>query len=343
MAAMDLRQVADAFHERVPDLVDSLTKQMREVPSGSVATYGQLAQALGDTAASRWVATWLLEADCPLAEISHRVVRSTGEIGLHFSGDVSEKKRRLQNEGVVVSGGKVELGRFQVELPAIQAPLAALKAWQNEFVCPQAAPLDLNAVQTIGGLDVSYTGHQAVAVCSRFEADGTSPLGHASRCQEVRFPYVTGYLAFRELPLHLELLAQMQTEGTLPDLLLVDGNGRLHPRRMGIATMLGGLTGIPTIGIAKKKICGVMLADQLSPGVWEPIVEAKDQANDILGYTILPHAKTKHPLYVSIGHGIDSDEMQEVVSRSFAGHRSPEPIYAADRESRRIASTLATA
>ena len=342
MAPTDLRQVADDFLRRVPDLVDSLTKLLPEVPVGQVTTYGQLAQALGDTSASRWVATWLLEADCPLADVSHRVVRSTGELGLYCSGDVTEKQRLLQSEGVAVSGGKVDLDRFQVELAVSQAPLAALKAWQNEFACPQGAPLNLDKVQTIGGLDVSYAGKQAVAVCSCFEADGTSLLGHTSTCQEVRFPYVTGYLAFRELPLHLELLAQMQATGTLPDLLLVDGNGQLHPRRMGIATMLGGLTGIPTIGIAKKKICGVVQAQQLVPGVWEPIFADQDH-DEILGYTILPHAKTKHPLYVSIGHGIDAEAMQAVVSRSFAGHRSPEPIYAADRESRRIASNIATA
>ncbi|GAA4435529.1 endonuclease V [Bremerella cremea] len=340
MGLSDLRQVVEAFQLRIADLPELLTGLLQQVPAGKVTTYGDLAKALGDSVASRWVATWLLEADCPLGELSHRVVRSTGDIGLYFSGDVQQKIARLQAEGIEVTESKVNLKQHRFALTKGSMPLLELKGWQTNFVCRARPPVMLGDIRTIAGLDVSYAGNQGIAVCSRFDVDGKTLISHASICRPVSFPYITGYLAFRELPLHLELLATMQEEGTLPDLLLVDGNGRLHPRRLGIATMLGALAGIPTIGIAKKRICGTIANDLPEVGVWEPIAASQTEPNDLLGYAILPHAKTKHPQYVSLGYGVDDHLMKTMVTRCFAGHRSPEPIHAADRESRRIASTI---
>jgi len=340
MAAVDLREVADAFSARVPNLMTQVDQLVRSIPSGRVATYGDLAKALGDSAASRWVATYLLDADCRVAAHSHRVIRSTGEVGLHSSGSSDKKIQLLEADQVTVTGGTIDLATYRTELPTMPPSLSKLKAWQREFVCPQPSKFQLAKVESIGGIDISYAAPQAVSACSRVRADGQTSIGTQTYTGEVNFPYITGYLAFREIPLHLYLLAQMQAAGTLPDVLLVDGNGRLHPRRMGIATMLGGLTGIRTIGVAKKLICGVIQAPELRVGKWEPIVASKNEPDEILGYAIRPHAKTKHPIYVSVGYGVDDEAMQAIVERCLAGHRSPEPIYWADRESRRIASGL---
>jgi len=339
MAHADLQEVAQTFAARIPSLIDQVDRLVQAIPSGSVTTYGDLAKALGDSVASRWVATYLLAPQCGVAELSHRVVRSTGEVGLHGSGSRDTKIELLRSEGVGVNSGTIQLAACRVELPPTIASLSKLKAWQRDFECPDEPAFDLAQVESIGGIDVSYGQSKAVSACSRVQTDGKTVVGTHTCAGQATFPYITGYLAFREIPLHLNLLAEMQTAATLPDVLLVDGNGRLHPRRMGIATMLGALTGIPTIGVAKKLICGVVQAPQLKVGHWEPIVASKDEPDEILGYAIVPHAKTKHPIYVSRGFGINDDSMKMIIQRCLAGHRSPEPIYWADRQSRVAAST----
>ncbi|MBA2117606.1 endonuclease V [Bremerella alba] len=340
MASPDLREVADSFVAGIPNLRDQVDQLVRSIAPGSVATYGDLAKSLGDIAASRWVATYLLDPTCRVADFSHRVVRSTGEIGLHYSGSSETKTELLRAEGVVIAKETVHLETYRAQLPPIGRSLSELKAWQLDFESPAEPAFRLEDIEAIGGIDVSYGKVQAVAACSRMQVDGKTTIGTQTYVGAAEFPYITGYLAFREIPLHLNLLADMQVAGTLPDVLLVDGNGRLHPRRMGIATMLGGLAGIPTIGVAKKLICGVLRVPELRVGKWEPIVVSKDQPDEILGYAIVPHTKTKHPIYVSRGFGVDDQAMLEIVERCLNGHRSPEPIYWADRESRRHASTL---
>lgn len=340
MAPPDLHEVADAFAAGIPNLTEQVDQLVKAIPPGSVATYGDVAKLLGDSVASRWVATYLLDPTCGVADLSHRVVRSTGEVGLHYTGSSETKTQRLQAEDVIVNGGSIDLETYRTELPPIFPSLSKLKAWQRDFECPEEPEFRLSDIQIIGGIDVSYGKQQAVSACHLTKSNGLTSIGTHLFTGEAKFPYITGYLAFREIALHLNLLAKMQTSGTLPGVLLVDGNGRLHPRRMGIARMLGGLAGIPTIGVAKKLICGVIRAPELKVGNWEPIVAAKDEPDEILGYAIIPHTKTKHPLYVSRGFGIDDESMQAVVERCLAEHRLPEPIYWADRDSRRAASTL---
>lgn len=335
----DLQQVAQSFATRIPPLEAQLTRLVQSVPAGSVVTYGDLAEALGDTVASRWVATILLEPDGPLAESSHRVVRVNGEIGLYHTGDPRQKRARLQSEGVDVHGGKVDLRRYRFTLAAPR-PLAKLKQWQMSFTPPTVAPLPLEKVQTIGGIDVSYAGRMGVAVCSRYQSDGRTRLEPVFIQRPAPFPYVSGYLSFREIPLYLELLGLMQQQGDLPDVLLVDGNGRLHPRRCGIATMLGAITQVPTIGVAKSKLCGTLLAATLQVGRPEAVVASRDTPDEILGYAVLPSTKTKHPLYISQGFGVDDQLMLTLVARTLATRRLPEPIYDADRLSRQLASRL---
>jgi len=340
MDPVDLHEVADAFAARIPNLMEQVDQLVRAIPPGRVATYGDLAKSLGDSVASRWVATYLLDPHGNMADLSHRVVRSTGEVGLHFSGSTETKSQLLVAEEVAVINGSIPLETYRTELPAVIPSLSKLKAWQRDFECPEEPAFHLSDIEVIGGIDVSYGKEQAVSACHMTKSNGKSSLITTTFTGEATFPYITGYLAFREIPLHLKLLAQLQSAGTLPDVLLVDGNGRLHPRRMGIATMLGALTGIPTIGVAKKLICGVIRAPELRVGKWEPILASKDEPEEILGYATMPHTKTKHPIYVSRGFGIDDPSMQAILERCLDEHRSPEPIYWADRESRKLASTL---
>jgi len=337
MTKVDLATAAEAFAGEIDDLEAILGDLLAGVSAGTVTTYGDLASALGDKVASRWVATILLDAHGTRAISSHRVLRAGGEIGLHYSGDSQKKVALLQAEGIEILNGKVPLSRYQAQLPEIDPPLEKLKQRQATLPIAQRSSIQLADIRTAGGLDVSYAERQAFAACVTFDVGSRENKQTYIQSLVRPFPYISGYLAFREIPVYLNLLAKLQTQGDLPDVLLVDGNGKLHPRQCGIATMLGALTEIPAIGVAKKKLTGHM-PRLPSVGQDVPIYESKASDN-ILGYAILPSAKTKHPIYVSQGFAIDDQTMLAVVRGFLMGHRLPEPIYRADRESRAAAGS----
>ncbi len=109
--------------------------------------------------------------------------------------------------------------------------------------------LDLQEVNQVCAVDVAYEGKTGFAVASRGTLDEV--MEHRVYSGEVDFPYISGYLFMREAPIMMRAL-----EGMECDLLLVDGHGTAHPRRSGIAVVLGVLLDIPTIGIAKSRLTG---------------------------------------------------------------------------------------
>jgi len=133
----------------------------------------------------------------------------------------------------------------------------------------------------------------------------------------VRFPYIPGLLSFRELPL---ILAGMASLPTLPDVLLVDGQGIAHPRRLGIASHLGVLLERPTIGCAKR----VLVGTAREPGQARGAVSELRDGSEIIGALVRTRPGVQ-PVYVSVGHRIDLESAVRVVLETTAGYRIPEP------------------
>jgi deoxyribonuclease V len=133
----------------------------------------------------------------------------------------------------------------------------------------------------------------------------------------VSFPYVPGLLSFREIPVLLPAFAAV---ASAPDLLVVDGQGRAHPRRMGLASHLGLLFDIPTIGCAKSRLMGE----------FGPLGEERGSAaylydhEEIIGAAVRTRAGTK-PVFVSVGHRIGLDEAIDWTLRLAPRFRVPEP------------------
>lgn len=135
---------------------------------------------------------------------------------------------------------------------------------------------------------------------------------------ELDFPYVPGLLSFREAPL---ILAALKKLAVAPDLILVDGQGIAHPRRMGLACHLGLLTDRPTIGCAKSRLCGHHRALGQEAGSFAELVDG--------GETIGAALRTKNsvkPVYVSTGHRIDLADAVYWVLECCRGYRLPEPL-----------------
>jgi deoxyribonuclease V len=141
----------------------------------------------------------------------------------------------------------------------------------------------------------------------------------------VTFPYVPGLLSFREAP---PLLEAFRAQKNTPDLLLVDGQGTLHPRRFGLACHLGLVLDIPTIGCAKSRLCGECGRLGVERGATAEVVDRGEVAG-----LALRTRRSVAPIYVSPGHRIGLREAAEWALR-LSRTRVPEPIKVADRLSK---------
>ena len=144
----------------------------------------------------------------------------------------------------------------------------------------------------------------------------------------VAFPYVPGLLSFREIP---ALALAFKRLAAVPDMLLVDGHGVAHPRRLGLAAHVGLLAGIPTIGCAKSRLCG----EAADPGPTRGSMSDLIYGGERIGLVIRTKDRVK-PLYVSVGHLISLESAAEWVLRLAPTHRLPEPIRLADRLSKSL-------
>ena len=134
---------------------------------------------------------------------------------------------------------------------------------------------------------------------------------------ELNLPYIPGLLSFRESPL---ILAACEKLTATPDLVLVDGQGIAHPRRIGLASHLGLWLNTPSIGCAKSLLCGKHEMPDEEPGSYAEIIDF----GETIGAALRTKTRTK-PIYVSIGHKIDLQTAIHWVLECCRGYRLPEP------------------
>ncbi len=171
----------------------------------------------------------------------------------------------------------------------------------------------------IAGVDVSVnrwakTGTAAVVVL-RYPEMEVMETGLVT--EQVGFPYVPGLLTFREAPLILAAFAKLKVT---PDLVIVDGQGIAHPRRIGLASHLGLCLGITTIGCAKSRLTGEYEEPGNEAGSY---ADLRDNG-EVIGAVVRTRTGVK-PVYVSIGHLIDLSSAMHIVLDCCRGYRLPEP------------------
>ena len=144
--------------------------------------------------------------------------------------------------------------------------------------------------------------------------------------EPVRMPYIPGLLSFREIPCILGAFDQLKRQ---PDLVMVDGQGIAHPRRLGIASHLGLWLDLPTIGCAKSILTGHHAKVGEEVGDWVPL----HADGETIGAVLRTRARVK-PMIVSIGHRISLETSLRYVLACGKGYRLPEPTRLADKLSK---------
>lgn len=181
----------------------------------------------------------------------------------------------------------------------------------------------------VAGLDVAYAidSSRVAGAVVVLDADTLQVEDMATAVMEVEFPYVSGLLAFREMPALIEALSRLSVE---PDVLVCDGYGIAHPRRFGLACHLGVLAGKPAMGVAKTAFVG----KAVEPGIQRG--EAADLVHDgeVVGAVLRTQLSTK-PVYVSPGHLITVNDATRLALRLATKYRLPETTRLADQLSRR--------
>ena len=202
-------------------------------------------------------------------------------------------------------------------LRAVQDDLAQRVSLRDDFARP---------LRTIAGFDVGFEDDGAItrAAAVLLDADTLGILDQQVARLPTRMPYIPGLLSFRELPALLEALAMLKHA---PDLAFLDGHGIAHPRRLGIAAHFGVVTGLPSIGVAKKILTGeARMALHEMRGAFTPLRSGKEQ----IGW-LLRSKPGCLPLIVSPGHRVAMPSAPELVMRYVGKYRLPEPTRLADR------------
>lgn len=194
---------------------------------------------------------------------------------------------------------------------------------------------DFGMLRRVAGVDVGFdkkTGHTRAAVVV-LDSEDLKPVAQAIALAPTAFPYVPGYLSFREVPTILKAIEQL---GQTPDVILCDGQGYAHPRRFGLACHLGILTDIPCIGVGKTRLVGSHAPVPDTRGAWVPLRHAEKAATEeTIGAVLRTRAGVK-PVFVSVGHRISLKTAIAVVMRCTTRYRLPETT----RHAHRLASNL---
>lgn len=186
----------------------------------------------------------------------------------------------------------------------------------------------------LGAADISYhkSSDRQVAVMLTFQWPQLSLLESAHVVTPVRFPYISGLLSFREAPPLLDAYHLLKRP---PDLLLCDGQGIAHPRRLGLASHLGLCLNIPTVGCAKSRLCGEYTALALPRGSCSPLT----LRGEVVGY-VYRSRDGVNPLYISPGHLADMRTSLALIECCLGRYRIPEPLRQAHHMATRLRQDL---
>nr|WP_163504097.1 deoxyribonuclease V [Halomonas socia] len=183
----------------------------------------------------------------------------------------------------------------------------------------------IDAVETIAGVDIGFeaAGEITRAAVVVLAWPSLECLEQHVHREPTRMAYVPGLLSFREVPAALAAFDMLQRR---PELVMVDGQGIAHPRRLGVASHLGLWLDLPTIGIAKSRLCGRHGEVPEGRGEWTPLTHRGERIG-----AVLRSRQGVKPVFVSPGHRLSLPTAVDWVVRCLGHTKLPEPTRLADR------------
>ncbi len=196
---------------------------------------------------------------------------------------------------------------------------------QKELAVRVISKDDFGTVARVAGTDVGFEDDNRItrAAVAVLSYPLLQPLEQAIARRPTTFPYIPGLLSFREIPAVLDALNTLKQA---PDLLLCDGQGLAHPRRFGIASHLGVITGLPSIGVGKTRLIGRHGPVPEHKGGWTPLTDG----DEIVGAVLRTREGVK-PLYISLGHRISLESAIGFVMGCVTRYKLPETTRRAHR------------
>ena len=189
-------------------------------------------------------------------------------------------------------------------------------------------------VKLIAGVDAAFTENRVFAACCLYSFPALSLIDEVCVVSSISFPYIPGYLTFREGEAIIRALRLLKAK---PDLILIDGQGIAHPRRLGIASHIGVLLDLPTIGCAKSRLIGEFEEPDWKRGALAPL-----RFQEKIVGAVLRTRDHVRPLFISPGHKISLKNSVEIVLQTTRGFRIPEPLRRADFLSKRVKREYST-
>jgi deoxyribonuclease V len=184
---------------------------------------------------------------------------------------------------------------------------------------------EFDELNYIGGCDQAFIDNKVISGVVVLDYKTLKIVEKKYAVAEAPIPYIPGFLSYREGPAIVEAVAKLQQK---PDILLVDGNGILHERKLGMASHVGILLDMPTIGVAKSLLLGEEKEGKI-------VVDGEVRA---VTMRTKEHSK---PIYISPGHRVSLKTAEEVVKKCMVEkHKLPEPLHEAHKYSNKVRDRL---
>jgi len=295
------------------NLFDYTYGLVRQIPDGKISSYGEVAKALGDIIASRAVGRMMNQNPNADTMPCFKIVHSDGRIG-GFGLGIDDKIRRLNEDNITVNDGRIfDFENVLFKDFKTDYPLKHLRKEQIKLSKKVILKDEFFRLETVAGIDVSYPKsefEEATGACVVMDYKTKDVIEEQTISAKTDFPYISTYLTYRELPVIKKLVNKLKTK---PSIFMFDGNGILHPYSIGLASHVGIVIDVPSIGVAKSLLYGDVINNEV-------YINGKKK-----GYILFSSKKVKKPIYISPGHKVSFETSLKIV-KHFCIYKIPEPL-----------------
>jgi deoxyribonuclease V len=286
---------------------------VRQIPEGRVSSYGAVAEALGDKIAARAVGRMMNQNPDADTMPCFKIVHSDGRLG-GFGLGIDDKIRRLKQDKINVEDGKiVDFESVFFKDFKTDYPLKKLRSKQIELSKKVVLKDGFTKIESVAAADIAYPENEfenACGACVVMDYKTKEIIEEKIVFSKTSFPYISTYLTYRELPIIKKLVDRLITK---PTVFMFDGNGILHPYGLGLASHVGVVLDIPSIGVAKSLLYGNVEGNVVT-------IDGKKR-----GLVFFSSKKIKKPIYVSPGNKISFETSLKIV-KNLSFYKIPEPL-----------------